>query len=69
MNISYTTKGFYAIERKWEIILQSVEERRDWLILQVESNIQPMGKFKEELADLNKIIPQMNRTIAMFDET
>ncbi len=61
------TKGFYAAERKWEIILQACEERKDWVNRQLDNDIQPATKFEEEAADLDQIIAQVNRTVGMFD--
>lgn len=62
------TKGFYAAEHKWEIILQSTTERNDWVKKQIQAGRQPMSKFKEEAAELKDIISQIKRTLAMFDE-
>ncbi len=67
------TKGIYTTEKRWEIIQQSLEERKDWLCGTIKSykkQAKPMHIIKEledEEVEITAILSLVCHTLGMFD--
>ncbi|MCP4393374.1 MAG: hypothetical protein GY804_03775 [Alphaproteobacteria bacterium] len=67
------TKGLYTSEHTWEVVQQSLEERRDWVKATIDKytfNNKPKHLIKEledELIELDFALSMICRTLGMFD--